>query len=144
MSAIGGLFNTPLRFRNPQLSGAPQMPPQGSTSSGQIMPPGSPAGDPAAQAPQNAFMPQGIPMGPVPQTQQTQTGIDPNAPTTQAAYTQRAPIMNPNNQYMLDTMKAGVLNPQATITTPGVSDSNNPQQNMRGIPFFMNQLLAGG
>lgn len=142
MTPMGGIFNTPLRFRNPQMGGGgivspPSSPP---TGTGQIMPPGAPMGDPSS-AQQNNIMPQGAVMGaqPPPNMQQ-----DTQSPLTQPDFTARAPIMNPNHGYMLDAMKAGAQNPQNMAINPGVPQANTPSANMQNVPYWMNQLLQNG
>lgn len=137
---MGGIFNTPFKFRSPAMGGQIS-PSQPSTSSGQIMPTGSPMGD-LGTSQQNSFMPQGA-VGGIQPPSMPQPSQDQNAPLTQADYSQRAPIMNPNHGYMLDAMKAGVQNPQSTSMTPGVPQSNTPATNMQNVPFWMNQLLQG-
>lgn len=147
--SMGGIFNAPNnRFRAPQPSnGQTNMPPSPSNdgSTGRIMPPGNAMSAPSQDA-QNSFMPQGAPMGPgmpgsgmpTPPPMQNE-----QQPLTQPSYNTRAPIMDPNNNFKLDALKAGVLNPQNPTTSVGTPTQNTPSTNMQQVPFLLNQLKMG-
>lgn len=147
-SAMGGIFNAPNnRFRPPMpVNGQSNTPPAPSNDSatGRIMPPGNAMGAP--QDAQNSFMPQGATAGPgtpgsgIPTPPPMQTE---QQPLTQPSYNTRAPIMDPNDNFKLDALKAGVLNQQNPVTFPGTPTQNTPSTNMQNVPYLLNQLKMG-
>lgn len=149
-SPMGGIFNAPNKnFRPPmmQSGGMPSAPTMPGNS--RIMPPGNAMG--GASPTQNSFMPQGAPMGPgmpgsdmpAPTSDQMPPPDQTGQPTSQAPFSMRAPIMDPNNNFKLDALKAGVLNPQTPTTSVGTPTQNTPATNMQQIPFMLNQLRSG-
>jgi len=146
---LGGIFGAN-RFRPPQPQNGQSVAPAPSndSSTGRIMPPGNAMGAPPQNA-QNSFMPQGSPMGPgMPGSGMPTPPIDMAAqdqqPLTQPAFNARAPIMNPNDNFKLDALKAGVLNDQTPYgTSVGTPTQNTPSTNMQHVPFLLNQLRIG-
>lgn len=139
---MGGIFGGSLRNRQRPYSASPG--PMPAPSSGRIMPTGGASmgvnPQPVDDGPQNRFMPQGSPAGPqmpfggntsMPQQEQ---------PLTQAEYSPRAPVADPNQGYMLSALQGGLPPVQSPNTSVGTPQANTPGINMQNIPFFNNQL----
>lgn len=120
-----------------------------------FMPVGSPMGPQSSpqgpQMGQNSIMPAGQPAGPMPPVGPGAMPEDPTqmqpqmpqSPMTQAPAAQRAPIMQPNNNMMLDQLKSGADAPQQVTQQPGTPNANTPGIGMQSTPGFMNMVRSG-
>lgn len=148
---LQGIFNSPAsRFRMGYGGGRPDGGSMGGMGGGgmgggkpPMMPPGNPMGPQGPQmSPGAGFMPPGNPMGPGASIGAAPGGAQ-GGPMTQAPFSPRAPISDPNANYMMSQLQAGAQQPQTPNMQPGTPINNTPATNMQNMPAFLAQLKAG-